>query len=286
MAPRRSSPPVVMRAPLHAPLVVSHHQSLARRPPAALSTHDHAVLALHTAEATVELRGQWSLAPGDLLLIPAGEPHRMLGTPHVDCWGLAFCPPCFAAHLPPTLLEPLDRVRSGASPVVRIPADRRPFLTSLFQELERTQASRPVVEVVQRSLLTLLLQEVVEASGAESPHVEASGVAAGGLLAEALRFIELHCLEPISLREVAAAVRRSPGHVTTALKQGTGRGVVGWITAGRMAEARRRLLHSDEQVEVIGERVGYADSTHFIRTFRRAHGLTPAAWRRAHTSGK
>jgi AraC family transcriptional regulator, transcriptional activator of pobA len=32
-------------------------------------------------------------------------------------------------------------------------------------------------------------------------------------------------------------------------------------------------------VEVIAERVGYADSTHFIRLFRRQHGVTPTAWR-------
>jgi AraC family transcriptional activator of pobA len=32
-------------------------------------------------------------------------------------------------------------------------------------------------------------------------------------------------------------------------------------------------------VDVIAERIGYADPTHFIRLFRRAHGCTPAAWR-------
>ncbi|MCI4371871.1 MAG: helix-turn-helix domain-containing protein, partial [Thermoplasmata archaeon] len=41
------------------------------------------------------------------------------------------------------------------------------------------------------------------------------------------------------------------------------------------------LLHSDERVDIIAERVGYADATHFIRMFRRAHGATPAAWRAA-----
>jgi AraC-like DNA-binding protein len=54
-----------------------------------------------------------------------------------------------------------------------------------------------------------------------------------------------------------------------------------WIIAGRMAEARRRLLHSDERIDIVAERVGYADVTHFIRMFRRTHGVTPAAWRTA-----
>ena len=77
----------------------------------------------------------------------------------------------------------------------------------------------------------------------------------------------------------ARAVNLSPAYVTTALKKSTGRSAVQWIITSRMAEARRLLLHSDEHVDIIAERVGYADSTHFIRMFRREHGVTPAAWR-------
>jgi AraC-like DNA-binding protein len=60
---------------------------------------------------------------------------------------------------------------------------------------------------------------------------------------------------------------------------------VSWIIAGRLAEARRRLVHSDEMIEIIAERVGYRDATHFIRVFRREHGMTPAAWRARHVAG-
>ena len=104
---------------------------------------------------------------------------------------------------------------------------------------------------------------------------------------DALRYIERHCFEPISLSDVAAALHRSPGHVTTALKRATGKTVGAWIMAGRLAEARNRLLHSDEMIDVIAERVGYGDVTHFIRLFRREHGITPAAWRsRARASAR
>ena len=100
------------------------------------------------------------------------------------------------------------------------------------------------------------------------------------MVVDALRYIEKKCLGPLTLQEVAAAVHRTPAYVTTALKQATGRTAVQWIVSGRMAEARRLLLHSDEHVDVIAERVGYADATHFIRMFRREHGETPASWRR------
>jgi AraC-like DNA-binding protein len=68
--------------------------------------------------------------------------------------------------------------------------------------------------------------------------------------------------------------------VAGVVRKETGRTVGQWILEYRMAEARRRLRGTDEHVDTIAERVGYADVTHFIRLFRRTHGLTPAAWRR------
>jgi AraC family transcriptional regulator, transcriptional activator of pobA len=129
---------------------------------------------------------------------------------------------------------------------------------------------------VQRSLLTLVLNEVRRAARWD---VETSSPRS--VVADSLNFIERNCLRPLTLRDVAKAVGRSPAYVTTSLTRATGRSAVEWIIAGRMAEARRLLLHSEERVDVVAERIGYADPTHFIRMFHRAHGATPAAWRAA-----
>jgi hypothetical protein len=80
----------------------------------------------------------------------------------------------------------------------------------------------------------------------------------------------------------SGSARAAPAYVTTAVKQATGRTVGAWIAEERLAEARRRLLATDEYVEVIAERVGYADPSHFMRLFRRHHGVTPAAYRAQH----
>jgi AraC-like DNA-binding protein len=247
-------------------------------------THSYAALGFYTGGSSrVELRGEWKLREGDLLLIPAGEAHRTLDTQRAEFWGLSFCVPCFAADGASTLLAPFERVRDGASAVVHVPAARHEYLTGLFRELERLgHAPRPpsdALDAVQRSLLTLILAEAVTASGADDPPRPAGG----GVAVEALRYIERNCLRPLTLGDVAAAVGRSPAYVTTALTRATGRSAVQWIVSGRMAEARRLLLHSDEMIDVVTERVGYADPTHFIRMFRREHGATPAAWRAART---
>lgn len=259
-------------------MTVGQRGYAACRPARGPVTHDYVALAYYTAgSATMEQRGAWSLRPGDMLLVPAGEPHRLLAASDVELWGLGFCPVCFVADGSETLLEPFERVRYGASAVVTIPEERRAFLEGLFRELRREVdggGQAPGTLAVQKSLVTLIVAEAARAA-----RWEAHASAGNGVVADALGFIERRCLEPISLRDVASAVARSPAYLTTAVKRATGRSVQAWIIAGRLSEARRRLVHSDEPVDVIAERVGYADATHFIRMFRRAHGATPAAWR-------
>ena len=249
-------------------------------------THSYAALAFYTGgRSRVEQKGEWNLDEGDVLLVPAGAAHRALELRRPQYWGLTFCVPCFAMGGAAALLDPFERVRNGASAVVHVPAARHEYLAGLFRELELVcgapRAPSDALDAVERSLLTLILNEIQRAASSR-PSPAASE---GGVVVDSLRFIERHCLRRVTLNDVAAAVGRSPAYVTTALRQATGRSAGQWIVSGRMAEARRRLLHSDEMVDIIAERVGYADATHFIRMFRREHGLTPAAWRTAHSRG-
>ncbi len=247
-------------------------------------THSFAALAYYTSgRARIEQNGQWHLAAGDMVLVPAGEPHRMIEREAPEFWGLSFCVSCFATDASAlALLEPFERVRDGAAAIVHLPPERRALVGSLFAELDQLGRERVgpsgTLDAVERSLLTLILNEVRRAQGSSTAH------GGGGVVADALRFIERNCLRRLTLTDVAAAVRRSPTYVTSALKRAKGRSANAWIVSGRMAEARRLLLHSDEMIDVIAERVGYADATHFIRMFRRAHDATPAAWRAARTN--
>jgi AraC family transcriptional regulator, transcriptional activator of pobA len=101
------------------------------------------------------------------------------------------------------------------------------------------------------------------------------------LLAEVFGFMEEHYREPISLRDIARAVSLSPGHLTTVVRRKTGRTVQEWIAERRMAQARRLLVETELSVEEVGRRVGYVDAGYFVRSFRRAHGVTLLGWRRA-----
>ena len=163
-------------------------------------------------------------------------------------------------------------------PVLTVHESRRGRVESLYRELREEQArATPETRELVRSLVLLLLGEARRAMpGAPTRSTQ------GSLVADALEIVQRRCLEPISLRDVAAAVHRTPSHVANTVKARTGYSVGQWIRAGRAAEAAARLAHTDDPLDTIAERVGWSDKTHFIRQFKKTYGVTPAAWRRAH----
>lgn len=247
-------------------------------PRRAAVVHDFMALGFLTGgSATLQQRGRYEVRAGDVFLVPAGQPHGVVTARSPEAWGISFSPACYSPTELGVLLDPFARAASGGSAVVRIPAARQDHLAMLCAELHHeTSSVAPAAhrDLAQKGLLALILTEIARASA-----VTATAGFHPTLVGDALRFIERNCLLPISLREVAHAVKKSPSYLATCVKAATGKTVVEWIIAGRLAEARNRLLHTDEMVDVIAERVGYADATHFIRLFRRVHDATPAAWR-------
>lgn len=263
---------------LHGPVRVQRHSLGGGCAPRASVVHDYMALGFVTqGSAVVQQGARYEVEAGDVYLVPAGARHGVLESRASQAWGIGFDAAWERPAELGALLDPFLRTASGASAVVRIPASRQEQLARLCEELHRESSSGELAAqdaLAQRSLLTLILTEVARASA-----TTARAPAHQPIVGEALRFIERRCLSPISLRDVADFVRRSPSHVATTVKAATGKTVVGWIIAARLAEARRRLLYTDERVELIAEHVGYVDPTHFIRLFRREHGATPAAWR-------
>ncbi len=104
-------------------------------------------------------------------------------------------------------------------------------------------------------------------------------LAASPVVRAALAHLEAHCLEPLSINDIASAVKRSASWISHAVRKETGLTIGDWLREHRMVEARRRLVETSASVEAIAGAVGYGDVTHFIRTFRKSHGMTPRAWR-------
>jgi AraC-like DNA-binding protein len=217
------------------------------------------------------------IAPG--VVVGPGEPE-----PDVEVWAVAFPPdavdPTAAAPLVSwrghPLLAPFVGSPRGGGQRLRVPVEDRPawlgHLTDLDAEL---RGRRDGYADAARAHLTLLLVRLVRL-GIDPP----AELGVDPVVAEVLEIVENRYHEPISLRDVAASVGLTPGHLTTLVGRATGRTVQQWITERRMREARRLLADTDLTVTDIARRIGYRDAGYFVRRFRTAHLVTPTAWRR------
>lgn len=160
---------------------------------------------------------------------------------------------------------------------LRVPAADRPDWVRTIGALERELAARrDGYQQAALAHLTLLLVNVARLASDVLGDLRRSNER---LLAEVFEVIERRYPEPLSLRDVAAALNLTPGHLTTAVRRKTGRTVQDWITERRLTEARRLLAETDLPVAEVGRRTGYPDAGYFARTFRREHGVPPRAWR-------
>jgi len=221
---------------------------------------------------------------GSITLIAPGEIHDTTALRGVARWSLDFTPDAFGAEgagwLFPRPSRPewiaLLRRSSDEPQALEIPKCERAEWERQLRAIEREvrERNRGFREAVRALLKILLIRASRLAVGRDAPE------AVSPLLGEVFDAIESRFNDPLSLSDVARMVGRSPAHLTTVVRTQTGMTVQQWIIERRMAEARQRLLLSDENIIVLAERVGYNDPTLFIRHFKRAHGVTPRAWRR------
>ena len=247
------------------------------RPVRSRARHTFTVLAFHVAgEMEVDHGGCFALRRGDFHVIPAGHEHRVVRAEKAELWGIGIATERLNRERYAEVLAPIETIARGALPTVTVPEARHGFVASVFDELA---SSTSISALRHESLVALLLTELAEHAAPALPELRAQG---GDLAARAVGFIASRALGPLALDDVAQALGKNRSHVAEVVRRATGRTVGQLITELRLDEARRRLAETDELVEVIGERVGYVDATHFARMFKRHHGVTPRAWRLRH----
>ena len=243
--------------------------------------HDHASIALYLdGRAKFWMQGLYTLGAGDLLLVPDATPHYLVDASGARSIGVSLCLSCAPPSVRGHLTELFDGIRRGGCAIRHLGADDtvrvEHILLDIERELGRSDVANTLAIEAGVSLLTVAILRADEGERANQ-HATVNPV-----VARALEFVQRRGPSGISLRDVAQHVSRSPAHVASIVKSATGVTVVGWITRTRLSECRQLLLRTDEAIDVIGERCGFASASHFHRAFKRAHGMPPGEWRRVH----
>ncbi|GAA1433093.1 hypothetical protein GCM10009616_24220 [Microlunatus lacustris] len=87
-----------------------------------------------------------------------------------------------------------------------------------------------------------------------------------------------------AMEELAAAVGHSVSHLHREFRSQLGATPMAWLARTRAEMAASLLVQTDRPVAWVGQQVGWPDPNYFSRCFRRAHGMSPTAYRARNTT--
>lgn len=93
-------------------------------------------------------------------------------------------------------------------------------------------------------------------------------------------YIEHNLGEAISLEDLARVAGVSRFHFARQFRACTGESPMGYLLRTRVERAKTLLRDSQARVVDISAELGFADQSHFGRTFRRLVGMPPSAYAR------
>lgn len=108
---------------------------------------------------------------------------------------------------------------------------------------------------------------------------------ADGVVAEALAFIANSLHRPLSVTDVMRAAGLSRAALQRRFEGALGHGVATEINRLKIERAGKLLRETEESASAIGEQVGFPDTLHFYRVFKRHTGMTTKEYRRVRRRG-
>lgn len=105
------------------------------------------------------------------------------------------------------------------------------------------------------------------------------------MISRAKSYITAHCMEELTLEDVALEMHMNPGYFSTLFKQWSGTTFREYLRAERIAQAQKLMLHGQLKLYEIAEQVGYQNASHFNRAFKEVTGASPSMWCLHHRKG-
>jgi AraC family transcriptional regulator len=96
----------------------------------------------------------------------------------------------------------------------------------------------------------------------------------------AVDYVETHLREPVTVADMAGAAAYSVFHFCRIFNSTTGQTPFDYLMMRRLTEAALALLDRDSSVTDVAFDYQFGSPEAFSRAFRRAHGVSPAEWRR------
>ena len=176
-----------------------------------------------------------------------------------------------------------------SSPVMRLDAARMTEISVIFEQLLREYEGHSLYKnAILTKFLAVLLYKTKELLLTNRASAQGLGRGAGlpGTFKKLLNdnFRELAAGQTAKIRSVkefAELLNVHPNYLTNVIKAETGKPASEWIQERTLAEAQSLLNNTALSVSEITFRLGFSDTAHFARFFKKRAGTSPGVFRQA-----
>ncbi len=95
-----------------------------------------------------------------------------------------------------------------------------------------------------------------------------------------LQFIQMHYLQPVTLKNVAAWIHLSESAFSKFFRREMGKPYTSYLNELRIAHASRLLIETDHSISSIAHASGFENLSYFNRVFLQQKNITPKAFRK------
>ena len=273
------------------PLITSENENWSdiylrhdRQPPFEIPQHTHAehtlIIGMDNAlEAEWSIDGQFrdlQYDRGDVFIVPAGVPHKAYWKQESEGIMLALEPESMVS----AAIDSVNRDRIEIIPQFGTTDLRLLQMAQwlLIEIREKQMGSSLYIE----SLTTMLKVHLLRNYCALKPIIpDYKGGLAQYKLRKAIAFIQENLDRDLGLKSLASIVDMSPYHFARMFKQSTGLTPYQYLVRQRLTKAKELLRFTEMAIADIGYTVGYRNSSHFAKVFRRQVGVSPTSYRNA-----
>ncbi|MEZ0491455.1 AraC family transcriptional regulator [Kineococcus sp. TBRC 1896] len=211
--------------------------------------------------------GRFDVATGQVAVLPPDTPHAY-GSDEGDPWTIWWLH--VAGRSVPGLVS---LVGSTPAAPVRVPVDVPGTALLAAEVVARVERDTTASSLLAASgaawhLLTVLASSRSVRDASES------------VVEQAAEHLRRNTSVRTSVTELASTAGLSASHFGVLFRRRFGVSVLTYQTQLRMSRARELLATTQHSIAQVGAQCGYDDSWYFSRQFRKAHGMSPSAFRK------
>lgn len=218
-------------------------------------------------------KSKYSAEKGVCIIVPPNTIHEIpkVSGQTVVCHEIKF------SIYDPTSIENLDRI----GPVFTGNALLEDLILFIMNNgMSRVPDFIDAAEAFLYTLITYLTRELYEINNKSrnSQLIDTTGFS--DVSVSIIIYIEENYTKQISLEMIAQSIGYNKNYICSVFKKDTGISIIDYLNFVRIRQAAVYFSYSDNDISLICARVGFANVSHFNRTFKKFIGISPTTFKK------